>query len=307
MHLLVSIDKDRRQERSNQLRSHCEFFCELERGVTAEEHPPDLQLQAQASRQWLRRMPRHRAKMSARLSKIRCKIGRRSSKIIAKSTKNRRKIDPGPFWAPKAVPGTHPDALGTRPDTLGTALRRPQAAPRPILGRPGRAGSEQETVKSDPGPSRGRSQTAPEHRPSVFGASNTIERARGTIFRRFCVVARKHRCAFRISFNGVSWTSDEVSTARARRAKMFENRAISASKTTPRATETRPGAARSRGKSRPERAKSARSTSGVTAIFFCGCERGLQCEKSACWAGLERGDPREPRTSSRNLRMDVGV
>ena len=205
--------------------------------------------------------------MSARLSKIRCKIGRRSTKIVAKSTKTRRKIDPGPFWAPKAVPGTRPDALGTRLDTLGTVLRCPQAAPRPILGRPGRAGSEQETVKSDPGPSRGRSQTAPEHRPSVFGAASTIERARGTIFRRFCVVARKRRCALRISFNGVSWTSDEVSTACARRAKMFENRDISASKTTPRATETRPGATRSRGKSRLERAKSARGTSGDTAIF----------------------------------------
>ena len=217
-----------------------------------------------------------------------------------KSTKNLRKTDLGPVRAPKVVSGTLPDALGT-------AFGRPNAAPRPILGRPGRVKSGQELSKSVPRPPQRRSKSAPASSRNAYSAPSVVEHAFGSIFRRFCIVARKQRCAFRISFNGVSWTSDEVSTARARRAKTLENRAVSASKTTPRATETRPGAARSRGKSRPERAKSARSTSGVTANFFLWVRAGLQREKSACWAGLVRRDPRGRGASSRNLRMDIQV
>ena len=57
--------------------------------------------------------------------------------------KNRRKIGLGQFWAFKAV-------SGTSQDTLGAALGRPKIAPRPILGRPGRAKSGQEPSKSVP-------------------------------------------------------------------------------------------------------------------------------------------------------------
>ena len=52
------------------------------------------------------------------------KLMKKSTKTELQSTKNRRKIDPGPFSAPKAV-------LGTRPDTLEAPLGRPSGAPKP--------------------------------------------------------------------------------------------------------------------------------------------------------------------------------
>ena len=52
------------------------------------------------------------------------KYMKKSTKTEPQSTKNRRKIDPGPLSAPKAV-------LGTRPDTLGAPLGRPSGAPKP--------------------------------------------------------------------------------------------------------------------------------------------------------------------------------
>ena len=136
------------------------------------------------------------------------KIGRKSTKILAKSTKNRRNIDVGPFWALKTV-------LGTRPDALRTACGRPNVAQRPILRRPERAKSGQETSKSVPGSPRRRSQTASEQCQSAFGASSIIERACGVIFHRFCIVARKLRSAFRIGFYSTFSMSQAIRTARA--------------------------------------------------------------------------------------------
>ena len=78
-----------------------------------------------------------------------------------------------------------------------------------------------------------RPRTTPEQCLSAFGAPSAVAHACGTIFHLFCVVARKLRCAFRISFSGVLLTSDEVSTARARTAKTLENRGVSASKIEP--------------------------------------------------------------------------
>ena len=65
-------------------------------------------------------------------------IFRKSTKIHSKSTQNRRKIDLGPSWAPKAV-------SGTRPDALRTAFGPSHVAPKPILGLPGRVKSGQES------------------------------------------------------------------------------------------------------------------------------------------------------------------
>ena len=73
------------------------------------------------------------------------KIVRKSTKIQPRPTQHRRKIGLEPFWAPKAV-------SGTRPDALGTVFERPNAAPKPILGRRGRAQNGQEMSKSFPGP-----------------------------------------------------------------------------------------------------------------------------------------------------------
>ena len=140
--------------------------------------------------------------------------------------KNRRKIGLGQFWAFKAVSGTSQDALGT-------ALGRPKIAPRPILGRPGRAKSGQEPSKNVPGTLPRRSRTAPERCPSAFGASSTVERARGTIFRSFCAVARKLRCVKNVAPANVLYTSHEVSTERAGATKKLENRGVSASQNKP--------------------------------------------------------------------------
>ena len=136
---------------------------------------------------------------------------------------NRLKFDLGRFWALKTISGTRRDALGTGPG-------RQKAAPGPILGRPGRAKIAGEPAKRRPGPVPGRSRTTPERCPSAFGTRGTFECARGTIFRRFCVVARVLRCASRYSFNGVLLTSDEVSTDCARTPQKLKNRPVSASK-----------------------------------------------------------------------------
>ena len=143
-----------------------------------------------------------------------------------KSAQNRRKIDFAAFWMPRAV-------SGTRPDVLWTVLGHPNATPRLILGRPGRPKIGPKASKSFTGPVPRRPQTTPEHCVSAFGAPSAVEHACGAISRCFCVVARKLRGAFRISFNGVLLTSHEVSTARARTATTYENRGVSASKIEP--------------------------------------------------------------------------
>ena len=77
-------------------------------------------------------------------------------KMKPKATKNRLKNDQGPVWAPKAV-------SGTRPDALGTVFGRQSAAPRPIRGRPGRAKSDQEASISVPGAPQRRSKSLRDH------------------------------------------------------------------------------------------------------------------------------------------------
>ena len=178
--------------------------------------------------------------MHGNRSKNRRKNDRKSTKNRPNSMKNRRKIGLGQFWAFKAV-------SGTSQDTLGAALGRPKIAPRPILGRPGRAKSGQEPSKNVPGTLPRRSRTAPERCPSAFGASSTVERARRTIFRCFCVVARKLRCVKNVAPANVLYTSHEVNTERARASKNLENPRVSASKIEPgsvRATQNRARAAK---------------------------------------------------------------
>ena len=203
------------------------------------------------------------------------KIVRTSTKIQPKSVQNRPKINLGLFWAPKAV-------SETRPDTFGMVFGHPNAAPKPILGRPGHAKSGQESSKSVPGLPQRRYKSLPVGRPSACGAPSAVERAFGLIFRRFCAVARTLRCAFRISFNGVLLTSDEGSAARARTAKTLENQGASASKIEPgtiRATQNR---ARSGGKTR----KSVRSLAFFFLAGRLSQSNGQSSEKRAsCWAG----------------------
>ena len=135
----------------------------------------------------------------------RTKIDEKSFENRRTCTPNRQNIDLEPLWSPQAV-------SGTRPDTLGTAFGRPNVVLRPIWGRPGRAKSDQEPSKRVFEPPQRRSKSLLVRRPIACGAPGAVERAFGPIFRRFCFAARKQRCAFRISFNGVLLTSDEVST-----------------------------------------------------------------------------------------------
>ena len=61
-----------------------------------------------------------------------------------------------------------------------------------------------------------------------------------------------------------------------------------------------------RAQNRPLRAiKSARSTFGVSAKFFCRCERGKKREKERMLGDVECGGPQCPGSSSENLRLDV--
>ena len=145
-------------------------------------------------------------------------------------------------------PQTPPQHAQSR---LGGALGRsrggsgaPKGRPRTDLGAPGRAKSGQESSKSVPGPAPRRSQTAPERCPSVFGASNTVTCACGTIFQRFWLVVRKLLCASRISFYSVLLHSDEVSNDRVHVAKGLEKRHISTSKIDPGSVKTHPGSPR---------------------------------------------------------------
>ena len=112
-------------------------------------------------------------------------------------------------------------------------MGRQQAAPGPILGRPKRAKSVREASKSFPGPVPRRPRTPPKQRLSAFGAPSAVAHVSGTIFHLFGVVVRKLRCAFRISFNGVLLTSDEINSARARTVTTLENQGVSASKIDP--------------------------------------------------------------------------
>ncbi len=180
------------------------------------------------------------AKFVPTCSENRRNIARKSPKNRAKSTKNRQKIALGRFPASKAVSGTCRDAFGTRPG-------RAKAGPRAILGRPGHAKSGRETPKSEPGTVQRRPRARPERCRGVCDATSTVGRVIGTFFRRFGLVARKLRCASRISFYSVLLGSSDVSSERVRATETLENQWVSASKIEPgsvRATENRARAAR---------------------------------------------------------------
>ena len=118
------------------------------------------------------------------LEKIRREILRISTKTEPKSTKNRCKIDLGRFLALKTVSGTRRDALGTGPG-------RQKKTPGSILGRPGRAKSAWEPVKSLLGPVLGRSRTTSKRSLSALSAPSAVEHDRGMILRCFCRAVHK--------------------------------------------------------------------------------------------------------------------
>ena len=154
------------------------------------------------------------------------------------------------------------------------------------MGRPGRAKSDQEPSKSLRGTVPRRFRTAPERCPSAFGASSTVERARRTIFRCFCVVARKLRCVKNVAPANVLYTSHEVNTERVGVTKKLENQGVSASK-------NEPGSVRDRPKSSPGghvRATKRENRARSLAFFFKPARAGQsKREKSV------RDRPRAPK------------
>ena len=104
-------------------------------------------------------------------SENRRKLIRKLTKILARSPQNRRKIDLGPSRTPKTV-------SGTRPDALGAAFGRPNAAPEPILGHPGRAKSGQELSKSVAGASFSRSKWLRDNSQNARNAVRVAKRSR---------------------------------------------------------------------------------------------------------------------------------
>ena len=148
--------------------------------------------------------------------------------------------------------------------------------------RPGRAKSGPEPSKSVPGPVPRGFRTASQRCPSAFGVSSAAKHDDGTIVGRFCIGARKLRCAFRISFYSVLLASSELRHERVRAAKNFENQRVSASKIGPRsvrASQNRARAAKFEQQSAKSRAKSS--------DFFFLVARTSQSEResASCWAG----------------------
>ena len=89
-------------------------------------------------------------------------------------------------------------------------------------------------------------------------ATSTVGRVFGAIFHRFCRVARKLRCAFRISFYSVLLGSSEVSSERACATKRSKIDVFRPSKSSPGASgraEIEPERASSHDKTRKSRAK----------------------------------------------------
>ena len=164
--------------------------------------------------------------------------------------------------------------------------------------RPGRAKSGPEPSKSVPGPVPRGFRTASQRCPSAFGVSSAVKHDDGTIVGRFCIGARKLRCAFRISFYSVLLASSELRHERVRAAKNFENQRVSASK-------IEPGSVRA-SQNRARAAKFEQQNAQSRAIFLL-CARTSQSvrqserESASCWAGksanvrVRRGPVKEPR------------
>ena len=152
---------------------------------------------------------------------------------LAKSSpgkpKNDKKIDQISLSGALGCSGALGTALETAPGRAGDSFGAPTNRPGTDLGSP-EAGQERLGSVQKPSRAPRRPRTTPEQCLSAFGAPSAVAHVCGTNFHLFCVVAHKLRCAFRISFDGVLLTSDEISAARARTATTLENQGVSASK-----------------------------------------------------------------------------
>ena len=156
------------------------------------------------------------------------------------------------------------------------------------MGRPGHAKRVREPAKKISGPTPRRSRTVPEQCPSEFGAASGVAHNRGTIFCRFCVVARKPRYAFRISFYTVLLASNKVSSECVHAAKNVGIRGISVSQSEPGRPKIELGRPSSNGKTRKRRTKS-------SDFFYGGANDSSWNEKVRCGGFVGARASRRPR------------
>ena len=181
---------------------------------------------------------------------------------------------------------------------LGRARDAPKPAQERSWDAPGTPRAAGKRPRATPGTVPRRSRARPERRRSACGATRIVERVIGTIFRCFYVVARKLRCAVRISFYNVLLPSSEVSSERARATKTLENQGVLASKIEPgsvRATQNRARA----GLLARQNAKKAREAHR----FLCKRTRtGRRSEEERRFCGSRaRQDAKHPRAGATGM------
>ena len=220
-----------------------------------------------------------------------------------KSTKNRWKNDFGPVRAPKAV-------SGTRPDALGTVFGHPYAAPKSILGRPGRAKSGQEPSQSVPRASQ-------RHSKSIWGDSQDARKRHShhptqlkafadrflNIFGR-CAAAPK--C---VSYRSCQCFIDVGRFARRALAarKNLEKQAFRALKSRPGASWGTSGEQVRTPKRRSRAKKRVRSASRASANLKVSANEATSSERARLQAAQSARASEDSEGKFRNLRMDIQI
>ena len=146
----------------------------------------------------------------------------RRTRLERKSTKNRPKLNENPTQTDRKSTKNRNLSRFERPSRFGDASRpardgfwTPKCRPKADLGASRASQERPGAVQKPRRAARRRSKTLPMGRPSACGAPSGFERVFGSIFGWFCLVARKLRCASRISFYSVLLGSHEVRTERA--------------------------------------------------------------------------------------------
>ena len=153
-----------------------------------------------------------------------------------------------------------------------------------LSGRPGRSQVAPRASRGASGEPPLAIQTTLGRSPSAFGTPKRVRTATTSNFRRFLVRAWEGRTSIFASQRSVLLTWDEERTERQHAAKKWRRDTIFEPKSVSVGRSGRLG----RAKKRFLRAiKSARSTSGVSAKFFCRCERGKKREKERMLGDVE--------------------
>ena len=186
-----------------------------------------------------------------------------------KLTQNAQKFDHRQFRTLQTVWKTLQHALVIGPG-------RPRAVPGAILGRPEHAKRVREPAKRVSEPSPKRSRTVLEQCPSEFGAASCVGHVSGAICCRFCVVARKPRYAFHVSFYSVLLGSSNKGSERVHAAENVGIRGISVSQSESGSV----WATQNRARAAQFERQNAKKTHEVKRFFLWGDER-LQLKRGS--------------------------